>query len=158
MAQNTPESPTPPAVNAPAPTPVEVSRRGAPMAGAPVGFFSRFFLPLRGLSSRRVWLARILAGVADCMQWGLIATGTPLGVLSPVNIIIDVAMMLAMTYLLGWHIAFLPSFVVEEVPVLNMAPTWTIAVVYATWGASDDAAVAGKPVPAAQDVARPAER
>lgn len=156
MAENSSENPTPPPAPTRTPTPVEVSRRVAPPVGGVMGFFSRYFLPLRGVSSRRVWIARVLAGVADFLQWGLLFTGTPAGFLSPVNIAIDVAMMLGMTYLLGWHIAFLPSFVVEEVPVLNMAPTWTIAVVYATWGAADDAAVNSGGAPA--NGARPAER
>jgi len=34
--------------------------------------------------------------------------------------------------LLGWHVAFLPAFVVELLPVADLFPTWTIAVLYVT--------------------------
>jgi hypothetical protein len=37
------------------------------------------------------------------------------------------AMMLA---LLGWHVAFLSASLGELVPVLNLSPTWTAAVVF----------------------------
>lgn len=121
------------------PTPVEVTRRPSPASSA-AGFAAQFVLPLKGISARRVWAARIIAGTADFIQWVLIPTGTPLGVVSPVNDAIDVVVMIVMISILGWHIAFLPSFIVEEIPVLNMAPTWTIAVVYATWGAASEPA------------------
>jgi hypothetical protein len=32
----------------------------------------------------------------------------------------------------GWHLAFLPSFVVKVLPVADLAPTWTIAIFFAT--------------------------
>jgi hypothetical protein len=38
--------------------------------------------------------------------------------------------------LLGFHWAFLPSFVTEAVPWLNLAPLWTLAVALATRGRS----------------------
>ncbi|HKA37626.1 MAG TPA: hypothetical protein VKH43_12455 [Thermoanaerobaculia bacterium] len=34
--------------------------------------------------------------------------------------------------MIGWHWAFLPSFFVELVPGLDLVPTWTAAVFYAT--------------------------
>jgi hypothetical protein len=36
--------------------------------------------------------------------------------------------------LVGWHWAFLPSFVAELVPGLDLVPTWTVAVWLATRG------------------------
>jgi hypothetical protein len=37
-----------------------------------------------------------------------------------------------MVWLVGWHVAFLPAFVVEALPVGDLAPTWTLAVFLAT--------------------------
>ena len=36
--------------------------------------------------------------------------------------------------LVGFHWAFLPSFLTEWIPYLNMAPLWTLAVALATKG------------------------
>ena len=38
---------------------------------------------------------------------------------------IDVAAMVATTIALGFHVLFLPTFVVEFLPVTDMLPTWT---------------------------------
>jgi hypothetical protein len=37
-------------------------------------------------------------------------------------------------HLLGWHWAFLPSFVAKVVPDVDLVPTWTVAVLVATRG------------------------
>ncbi len=37
-----------------------------------------------------------------------------------------------MTGLVGFHWAFLPTFLAEAVPWLDVVPTWTLAVVFAT--------------------------
>jgi len=52
----------------------------------------------------------------------------------PINQIVDVATAIAMTWLVGWHWAFLPTFVVEAVPIVDLVPTWTLAVLVATRG------------------------
>ena len=52
--------------------------------------------------------------------------------MSPWNDALDLAVGAAMTGLIGWHWAFLPSFFVELVPGLDLVPTWTAAVFYAT--------------------------
>jgi hypothetical protein len=54
------------------------------------------------------------------------------GALSPVNDVLDIAVAWVLTRLLGWHWAFLPTFVVELVPELDLVPTWTLAVLIAT--------------------------
>lgn len=41
---------------------------------------------------------------------------------------IDVIVAIVMIRLLGWHWAFLPSFLAELVPGLGLLPTWTAAV------------------------------
>ena len=51
---------------------------------------------------------------------------------SPWNDALDFAVAAAVTSLVGWHWAFLPSFFAELVPGLDLVPTWTIAVFLAT--------------------------
>jgi hypothetical protein len=52
------------------------------------------------------------------------------GVLSPLDDALDVAVGAAMTYLIGWHWAFLPSFLGKLAPFLDELPCWTLAVLY----------------------------
>ncbi len=60
------------------------------------------------------------------------------GALSPVNDLLDIAVGLLLTRLLGWHWVFLPSFLTELVPGLDMVPTWTLAVLVVTRQMSPD--------------------
>jgi len=76
------------------------------------------------LTPRRVWIARGLAVLVDLVQLG--------AGLTPFNNVIDVVTALAMVALVGWHWAFLPTFVVELVPFVDLVPTWTLAVFLAT--------------------------
>jgi len=43
--------------------------------------------------------------------------------------VIDVAMMIAASATLGFHWLFLPTFLVELVPVVDTLPTWTACVI-----------------------------
>jgi dolichyl-phosphate-mannose--protein O-mannosyl transferase len=83
--------------------------------------------PLK-MTPRRIWIARAIAVVADLLQIVLF----PLETFPPVNVAVDVVVAIVMIILLGWHIAFLPSFIVKAVPFGDLAPTWTIAVLIAT--------------------------
>jgi hypothetical protein len=69
--------------------------------------------------------------VADATQIVFLPAFAP-GWLSPLNNILDVVVAVIMVRMLGWHFAFLPSFVAELVPVLDLVPTWTAAVWFAT--------------------------
>jgi hypothetical protein len=87
------------------------------------------------LTRGRVRAALGLAMIADVVQIGLV----PLfgwGALFWPNDALDIVVAAALLMLLGWHWAFLPSFVAEMVPALNLFPTWTTAVLFATRGAS----------------------
>ena len=82
-------------------------------------------------SSGRIRAARILAVLADLVQLGLFPIFIE-GFASPVNDILDVAVAVAMIALVGWHWAFLPSIVSKLAPGLDLIPTWTAAVLFAT--------------------------
>ena len=80
---------------------------------------------------RRVLAARVIAVTADAIQLGfmpLFAGGAP----EVFDAALDLAVGIAMVALCGWHWAFLPAFAAELLPVVDLAPTWTIAVFLAT--------------------------
>jgi hypothetical protein len=87
----------------------------------------------QALSPQRIWLARGIAVAADVLQivfFGIMAEGFA----SPVDAVVDVIVALVLTLLVGWHIAFIPSFIIKALPFADLAPTWTIAVLIATRG------------------------
>jgi len=60
------------------------------------------------------------------------------GAAAPWDDALDIGVGAALIVLLGWHVAFLPAFLGELVPFLNLFPTWTATVVFV---------VARKPTP-----------
>ena len=72
------------------------------------------------LTRARMILALVIAVVADGLQ---ILFG-PLGWAFIDQIIVFVAMILV-SWVIGFHILLLPTFVVELIPVLDDLPTWT---------------------------------
>lgn len=90
--------------------------------------------PMEMTGHGRVRTARLLAMAADALQIGVFPLFAP-GAASPANDALDVAVAGAMIWLVGWHWSFLPSFVAELVPGLDLVPTWTAAVFFATRGA-----------------------
>ncbi len=56
------------------------------------------------------------------------------GAFSPLDDLLDIAVARMLIRLLGWHWAFLPSFVGKIVPGADLVPTWTMAVLVATRG------------------------
>jgi hypothetical protein len=71
---------------------------------------------------RKAWM---LALAADFLQWVLFpvfAAGA-----TPLNLGVDVIVAFLITRWMGWHIAFLPAFVTELVPIANVVPSWTLA-------------------------------
>ena len=86
---------------------------------------------VKKLSRGRIIAARLVAMSADLVQIGLF----PLfgeGFVSVLDDILDVIVCAALTLLVGWHFAFLPGFIAELVPIVDLVPTWTIAVLIAT--------------------------
>jgi hypothetical protein len=76
-----------------------------------------------------VWIARGLAVLVDLAQIALVPAA-----LSPLNDAVDVATAIALVALVGWHWAFVPTFLAELVPFVDLVPTWTLAVMIATRG------------------------
>jgi hypothetical protein len=75
----------------------------------------------------RLRAAMILAIIADALQivvFPLFVEGAE----SPADDILDLAMAAVLTYLLGWHWEFLPSFLGKLVPGVDLVPLWTLAV------------------------------
>ena len=87
----------------------------------------------RRLTSGRVRLARGIAIAADLAQIVLFPAFAAGGI-SPWDDVLDVAVAGLMSWLIGWHWAFLPTFVSELVPFWDLVPTWTAAVFFATRG------------------------
>ena len=88
-------------------------------------------LLVKELTPGRVRAARFLGITADFVQIGLLPLFSP-GWLSPLNDALDVLIAIAMILLVGWHWAFVPAFLAELVPVLDLVPSWTAAVLIAT--------------------------
>jgi hypothetical protein len=92
-------------------------------------FFKFGFLKtVKSPQHRKAWFVAILA---DAIQ----IVGMPLfieGGVSPFDTALDVAVGAILIKLLGWHWAFLPTFAAELVPGLDLFPTWTAAVFFAT--------------------------
>ena len=77
---------------------------------------------------RRAWL---VAAGADLLQLAVLPAFVG-GLLSPANNILDILVGVLMVRWLGWHWAFLPTFIAELVPGLDLIPTWTAAVWFVT--------------------------
>ena len=88
-------------------------------------------VPMPPLSRNRIRLAWAIALTVDAIQIPATAAG-PLGWFLDVGL--DLATMAVLWAMLGFHWAFLPSFLTESIPYLNLAPFWTLAVALATRG------------------------
>ena len=82
------------------------------------------------------WRRKLAWGIAigaDALQVALLPVFAG-GLASPIADALDVAVGIAMIVLLGFHPAFLPTFLLEIVPLGNLVPTWTAAVWLVTRG------------------------
>lgn len=101
----------------------------------------------------RLKAAWVVAVGIDALQV-FIFPATIEGIFSPVTVILDFIAMAVLSWLVGWHWAFLPSIIVELIPGLELAPTWTLALAIATRGLNTQAGVSGFP----KDVAPPSPK
>jgi hypothetical protein len=79
------------------------------------------------LSRRRIWIAMTVAIVVDGIQLILGPFGWTF-----VDEIMDVIAMVLLSVLIGFHPLFLPAFLAEFIPVVDMLPTWTACVALVT--------------------------
>jgi hypothetical protein len=92
-------------------------------------FFKFGFLKtIKSPEQRKAWFVAILADAIQIVGMPLFAEGG----LSPLDTALDVTVGAILIKLLGWHWAFLPTFAAELVPGLDLFPTWTAAVYFAT--------------------------
>jgi hypothetical protein len=75
----------------------------------------------------RLRIAMILAILADVLQLAVLPFVIE-GAESPADDILDLCAGGLLTFLLGWHWEFLPSFAAKLVPGVDMVPLWTLAV------------------------------
>ena len=83
------------------------------------------------MTPKRIWLARGLAMAADALQlalFPLFVGGAP----EAADLVVDVAVGAALTWLCGFHVAFLPTLLAEAAPMLDLFPSWTAAAFYVT--------------------------
>ena len=88
--------------------------------------------PDKSLTRRRV--AQVLALAVDGVQWVLLPMVMG-GAASPINDVLDMFVGALMIWLIGWHWTFVPTFIAELLPVVDLVPTWSLAVFMATRGA-----------------------
>ena len=75
----------------------------------------------------RMRTAFALAIVADLVQIALFPLFIE-GAASPADDVLDLGMAGALSFLLGWHWEFAPSFLGKLVPGVDFVPLWTLAV------------------------------
>jgi hypothetical protein len=75
----------------------------------------------------RMRAAFALAIVADLFQIAVFPMFVE-GAASPADDVLDLGMAGAMSFLLGWHWEFAPSFFAKLVPGVDFVPLWTLAV------------------------------
>lgn len=73
---------------------------------------------------------------ADVLQLALLPMVVG-GAVSPIDDAIDVVTGVALTALVGFHWSFVPAFIAELVPFVDMVPSWTLAVFISTRGAEE---------------------
>lgn len=100
---------------------------------------------MRTLTRRRVQLAFATGIVADILQLPVNLSFFSIGLatvfgevpLEAIDTGIDVVAGLIINGLLGFHWALLPTFLIELVPGLDAAPTWTACVAYVAYKRRD---------------------
>ena len=75
----------------------------------------------------RMRAALALAIIADLVQIAVFPLFIE-GAASPADDLLDLGMAGAMSFLLGWHWEFAPSFFAKLVPGVDFVPLWTLAV------------------------------
>jgi hypothetical protein len=72
-------------------------------------------------------IALAVAATADAFQVGLLPLFAE-GAFSPVDDALDLGTFIILVKVLGWHPLLLPTMVAELIPLVDLAPTWTMAI------------------------------
>lgn len=91
--------------------------------------------PVRLVTSTQARLAMGLAILVDLMQAPATVAQLSVALAAPVEVVdmaVDAIVAIVMTRLLGFHWALAPGFLAEIVPVVDIAPSWTLAVMAVT--------------------------
>lgn len=94
------------------------------------------------VSPLRLKAAWVVAVGMDALQM-LLFPATVEGGFSLVADGLDFVAMAVLWALVGWHWTFLPSVIVKVIPVMDLAPTWTIAIAIATRGLNKQTPASG---------------
>lgn len=94
------------------------------------GLFRRAPGPPSRADVRWAWMVAIAADGFQIVLMPLFVAGG----LSVADDLLDLAVGVLMIRLLGWHPAFLPTFLAELIPGLDLFPTWIASVWFATRG------------------------
>jgi hypothetical protein len=85
-------------------------------------------LDSHSISTRSRFRAALLTAIiADALQIAVFPLFVE-GAESPAADILDLGVGAVLTYLLGWHWEFMPSFFAKLVPGVDLVPFWTMAV------------------------------
>jgi hypothetical protein len=92
------------------------------------------------LTKGQIAAAFVIAVFVDLLQLaldaGLILTleavAGPIG-MEAADVVLDLVAGITLSALLGFHLIFLPTFVIETIPVLDAVPTWTAAVAFVVY-------------------------
>jgi hypothetical protein len=106
---------------------------------------------MKQVSAKELQVLRIVAIVADFIQFWMIPSYFVL-IGFFLNAVLDIFLFALFTWRLGFHIAFLPSFLVEFVPFVDVVPAWTMAILFVTRNAGSvgpNVTVVPPPAPAA---------
>jgi hypothetical protein len=96
-----------------------------------------------GLRLRAAMVIAILADVLQLAIFPLFVTGLE----SPPDDLLDLGVGGLLTWLLGWHWEFAPSFLAKLVPGVDLVPLWTLAVAN-VYRKTKHATIAGEAPPA----------
>ena len=92
---------------------------------------------------RAAWVLAIVADLVQLVAFPFFGQG----LVSPLNDALDVLVSLVLLRMLGWHLVLLPALAAELVPIVNLAPTWTLSVAIVAFGRRGRAGAAPPPPP-----------
>lgn len=90
--------------------------------------FLDYFKSLKSPELRAAWIVALAADALQIAAFPLFVAGG----ISPADTVVDLLVGAVLIRLLGWHWAFLPSFLAELLPGFDLFPTWTAAVLFVT--------------------------